>query len=63
MTLTSSSKPPQTLEVTEKSTYINGSYYTRDQAVQVACHMNAMGLLDTNSLNSWVNALAMKEPT
>jgi hypothetical protein len=61
MTLISSQKPPQTLEMTERSIYINGNLYQRDQAVQVACHLNAMGMLDTTSLNSWINALTLKE--
>ena len=59
MTLTTSSKNPQTLEITEKSVYINGNHYERSDAVQVACHLNAMGMLDATSLNSWLNALTL----
>jgi hypothetical protein len=61
MTLTSSPNDPQTLEITEKSIYINGNLYERSQAVQVACHLNAMGMLDATSLNSWINALTLPE--
>jgi hypothetical protein len=61
MTLTSSNNPPQTLDLEGRSIYINGNLYQKDQAIQVACHLNAMGMLDTSSLNSWVNEITRED--
>jgi hypothetical protein len=48
----------KTLEITDNhSIYLDGNIYPKDTAMQVIGHWMALGIIDTTTYSSWVNAI------